>query len=180
MKIISINGVGGSERSITGLYIRKYLDYNRDKSQAIYWKSTQSWIDIRYGEILLNYAEAAIELGDVPNAKIAVNQIRDRAGIAPLTDANVTRDRIRHERTVELALENQHYWDIRRWHTADQLILNKKFSSILPYYDLQAEAYVFSRGLTGNQLTFWPKLYYEKIDPSEIQKNPKLIQNPLY
>lgn len=180
LKIISINGVGGSERSITGLYIRKYLDYNTDKSQAIGWKSTQSWIEMRYAEILLNYAEAAIELGDISNAKIAANQIRARAGISPLTDASVTRDRIRHERTVELAFENQHYWDIRRWHTADQLILNKKFSSILPYYDLQAGAYVFSRGTAGNQLTFWPKLYYEKIDPSEIQKNPKLIQNPLY
>ncbi len=179
-KIITINGIGGNERSLTGLYIRKYLNYNMDKSQAFGWNSTQSWIDIRYAEVLLNYAEAAIELGDVQDAKTAVNQIRTRAGIALLSDGEITRDRVRHERTVELAFENQHLWDIRRWHTADQLILNKKFSGILPYYDLQTHAYVFARGLVGNQLTFGPKLYYEQIPSDEIQRNPKLVQNPLY
>ncbi|MFA5327478.1 MAG: RagB/SusD family nutrient uptake outer membrane protein [Prolixibacteraceae bacterium] len=180
MNIISINGIGGSERTMTGFYIRKYLDYNLDMSEAAGWKSTQSWIEMRYAEVLLNYAEAAFELGKIPEAKTAINQIRERAGIALLTDAQVTRDRIRNERMVELAFENQKYWDIRRWHMADQLIVNKRFTALLPYYDLQANAYVFAKTLVGNQLTFWPQLYYEKINPSEIQKNPKLIQNPLY
>jgi hypothetical protein len=179
-KIITSNGIGGGERGITGFYNRKYMNYNMAPSNAIGWNSTQSWIDMRYGEVLLNNAEAAIELGDIANAKIAVNQIRDRAGIALLTDGDVTKDRIRHERMVELALENHKYWDIRRWHIADQLIQNQKFSGLYPYYDIQASAYVFARAAVGNVLTFWPKLYYERIDPAEIQKNPKLIQNPLY
>lgn len=178
--IIGIDGIGGGERSLTGFYIRKYLDYNREKSLAIGGRSTQSWIEFRFAEILLNYAESAVELGNIAAAKNTVNQVRDRAGIALLNDGEVTKDRVRHERTVELAFENHRYWDIRRWRTADQLILNKKYGIILPYFDLQAKAYIFSKGSYANSLTFWPKMYYEQILPSEIEKNPKLIQNPLY
>lgn len=179
-KIISTNGIGGGERSITGLYNRKYMNYNMAPNQAIGWNSTQSWIDMRYAEVLLNYAEAAVELGDIGTAKTAINDIRERAGIVELEDADVTVERVRHERQAELALENHKYWDIRRWHTGDKLIVNTKLTALYPYYDLQADDYVFTKVPVGNILTFWPKLYYEKIDPSEIQKNPKLIQNPLY
>jgi len=179
-KIISINGIGGSERSITGFYIRKYLNFNMPQSQAWGRQSTQSWFDIRYAEVLLNYAEAAIELGNVSDAKWAVNQIRNRAGIAELTDSEVTRDRIRNERTVELAFENQHYWDIRRWHIADKQIKNKYFTGLYPYYDLQHHAYVFTKVPVSQPYTFLPKLYYEEIDPSQITTDPKLVQNPLY
>ncbi len=179
-KIVSINGIQGNETTPTGFYIRKYLNFNMSQSQAYGNNSTQSWFDMRYAEILLNYAEAAIELGKVADAKSAINQIRDRAGIAELTDAQVTRDAVRNERNVELAFESQHYWDIRRWHIADQLILNKKFTALYPYYDLQNNAYVFTKVPVGNQYTFLPELYYEKIDPGQISTDPKLIQNPLY
>lgn len=179
-KVITTNGIGGGERSITGFYNRKYMNYNMPPNQAIGWNSTQSWIDMRYAEVLLNYAEAAIELGDVANARTAVNLIRARAGIVLLSDGEVTVSRVRHERQAELALENHKYWDIRRWHIGDQLIVNTKLTALYPYYDLQASAYVFTKVPVGNILTFWPKLYYERIDPSEIQKNPKLVQNPLY
>jgi len=150
------------------------------QNQAYGNNSTQSWFDIRYAEILLNYAEAAIELGKVADAKSAINQIRVRAGIVELTDAQITRDAVRKERNVELAFESQHYWDIRRWHIADQLILNKKFTALYPYYDLQNSAYIFTKVPVGNQYSFLPELYYEKIDPGQISTDPKLIQNPLY
>jgi len=179
-KIVSINGIQGNETSPTGFYIRKYLNFNSPASKAYSYNSTQSWFDIRYAEALLNYAEAAIELNDVTDAKSKINLIRDRAGIAELTAAGVTRDAVRHERTVELAFESQHYWDIRRWHIADQLILNKEYTALYPYYDLQNQAYVFTKVPVGYKYTFLPELYYEKIDPGQISTDPKLIQNPLY
>lgn len=74
--------------------------------------------DIFYGEILLNFSEAALELGKSAEALDAINQIRDRAGIARL--ASIDREKIRHERKVELAFENHRYWDLRRWRTAVQ------------------------------------------------------------
>lgn len=180
LPVIAINGVGGSERSITGFYIRKYLDYKKEKSQAYGWNSTQSWIDLRYGEVLLNYAEAAFELNKKDDAKWAVNLIRNRAGIAQLADKDVTLERVRHEREVELAFENHNYWDIRRWRTGHKLIENKSFTAIHPYFDLQVNDYVFIESKLWYQVTFWSSLYYEKIPDGDIQRNPKLIQNPLY
>ncbi len=178
-QIVSINGIWGSETSITGFYIRKYMDYTIPQSQASYWgPMKQSWFDIRYAEVLLNYAESAIEQGDVGNASKAVNLIRKRAGMPNLTDVSI--ESVRNERTVELAFESQHYWDIRRWHIADKQIMNKKFTALYPYYDLQNNAWVFTKVPVGYSYTFNSKLYYEKINPSQISADPKLVQNPLY
>jgi starch-binding outer membrane protein, SusD/RagB family len=178
--IIGENGIGGgTEVSITGFYIRKYLNTAYDASD-IANGSYQSFIDIRLGEILLNYAEAAAELGDISSAKYAVNLIRSRAGIALLNDNEVTIDKIRHERKIELSFESHWYWDIRRWRIADNLINNEKGSAILPYYDIQSHSYIFKRTKVGYSLTFYTKLYYEKISDSDISANPKLVQNPNY
>jgi starch-binding outer membrane protein, SusD/RagB family len=67
-------------------------------------------------EVLLNFAEAAFELGTPAEALDAVNQIRARAGM-PVMPA-ITRDAIRHERKVELKFELHRYWDLRRYRTA--------------------------------------------------------------
>jgi starch-binding outer membrane protein, SusD/RagB family len=182
MHIIGQNGIGGGggEVSMTGFYARKYLNSNYDRSYVGTWKSYTSFIDMRLGEIYLNYAEAAIELGDVTNATWAINQIRDRAGIKLLEESDVTRDKIRHERLVELALEGHKYWDIRRWRIADNLINNSKAIALLPYYDVQSRTYIFKEESVGYSLTFFTKLYYEKLGTSEISKNPQLVQNPNY
>jgi len=84
---------------------------------------------IRYGEVLLIYAEAKYELeGSISDADLdlTINALRKRAGFdALLTNAFVTangldmRDEIRRERTVELALEGFRYDDLIRWKTAE-------------------------------------------------------------
>jgi starch-binding outer membrane protein, SusD/RagB family len=180
--IIGLNGIGGGGGLVsqTGFYARKYLNTAYEQSYVAFGKSDQSFIDFRLGEVLLNYAEAAIELGDVTDAKTAINEIRTRAGIRTLDDAEITRDNVRHERMVELALEGHRYWDIRRWRIADILISNKMVSAILPYYDFQSRAYVFKTAKVGYSLTFSTKLYYEKISTGDISRNPQLIQNPNY
>jgi hypothetical protein len=181
MKVIGSSGIGGSnEVSQTGFYVRKYMNPAYDPSTIDTWTSSTQYIEFRLAEILLNYAEAAFELGQTPDATWALNQLRDRAGIALLTDGEITVDKVRNERTVEMAFERQHYWDIRRWRTADGLMNNKKFQGILPYYDMQANAYIFKTAEVGYPRTFLPQLYYEKIDPAEIAKDPKLVQNPNY
>lgn len=87
---------------------------------------------IRYGEVLLIYAEAKYELdGSISDADLdrTVNALRQRAGFdARLTNAFVAahnlnmRDEIRRERTVELALEGFRYDDLIRWKTAEVLL----------------------------------------------------------
>jgi hypothetical protein len=78
---------------------------------------------MRYAEVLLNYAEAENEANGPANAYAAINQVRARVGMPALptglTQAQM-RDRIRHERRVELALEGFRYFDLRRWGTAVQ------------------------------------------------------------
>lgn len=117
------------EGNLTGLYGRKWL--NPDPSfEAGEGRSDQHFILMRYAEVLLNAAEAAVELAlageSAPDgadlmevATSAVNDIRERAG-ATLLAGNITpdvegRNIVRKERRKELALEHKTKWDLRRW-----------------------------------------------------------------
>lgn len=117
------------EGSLTGLLVRKYL--NPDPSAEIgEGKCDQHFVLMRYAEVLLNMAEAAVELsmagvaspdGDnlLQQATEAVNKIRSRAGATLLTgtldNTNVGRNIVRRERRKELAFEGKTKWDLRRW-----------------------------------------------------------------
>lgn len=90
---------------------------------------------IRLAELYLNYAEAANEAygpnGSAPGASLsalqAVNTVRNRVGMPDVrteytADTETFRDRIKNERTVELAFEGHHYYcDIRRWTDAPEI-----------------------------------------------------------
>ena len=99
----------------TGYYARKFVDPSLDPQ---YVKQEVPFRHIRYAEVLLNYAEACIELGEFDIARDFINQIRIRAG-QPELEASVTgaelRDKYRHERRIELAYEDHRFWDVRRW-----------------------------------------------------------------
>ena len=108
--------------------------------------STTDYAIFRYGEVLLNYAEAKAELGEADQTVIdqTVNVIRARVGMPALdvVKANGTPDaflssyytdkhldgpdkglilEIRRERTVELVNEGFRLWDMLRWHEGQQL-----------------------------------------------------------
>ena len=117
------------EGCLTGLYGRKWL--NPDPSfEAGEGKSAQPFILMRYAEVLLNAAEAGVELSlagapspDGSNliqvATEAVNAIRERAGATQLTSQIISNrtglDIVRKERRKELAFEHKTIWDLRRW-----------------------------------------------------------------
>jgi hypothetical protein len=117
------------EGNLTGLYGRKWLNSN-PSFEAGEGKSAQPFILMRYAEVLLNAAEAAIELklAGEPSpdgsdllqvATDNINSIRERAG-ATLLASNITSDDngrniIRKERRKELAFEHKTKWDLRRW-----------------------------------------------------------------
>ncbi len=64
----------------TGYYLKKFLD---PTIAGQYFRNTTVWVEFRYAEILLNYAEACIELGgaDLQNGINALNLVRNRAGL---------------------------------------------------------------------------------------------------
>jgi hypothetical protein len=72
----------------------------------------------RLGEVILNFAEAAVMAGQLAEATSAVNEIRTRAGM-PNIPSSLSKDdlllRVKNERRVELALEENRFFDIRRW-----------------------------------------------------------------
>jgi len=101
-------------RTTTGYYLRKFVDETHDLAQRS--QSTQHFILLRYGEVLLNKAEACYRKGDSAGANDAVKAIRSRAGL-PYSNksGDALWQAIRQERRVELAFEGQWYWDLRRW-----------------------------------------------------------------
>ena len=171
----------GDDLTRTGFYVRKYIDYNKPASGCGLYQSTESYIDMRYAEVLLNRAKAAMELGTgaMPaDALSDINQVRDRAGAVPAT-ASLTIDTIRNERCKELAFEHQYWWDIRRWRTADQVLNNRNMYALLPYYVTSENKYIFLKQLEPFKRTYnFQKLwYYEPLPGGELGKNPNLFPN---
>lgn len=167
----------------TGFYIRKYL--TESSSFVPSWNQSENpGILFRYGEVLLNYAEAALEINDFEQARWAINQIRERAGM-PAHQA-IDMDKIRHERKIELAFEHHRYWDLRRWHIADKILNNKPLHALHPFLvweentDPSKMSYVFKIVQIPNRptRTFLNSTYYFRIDNTGA--NTYLVQNPGY
>lgn len=177
--------------SQTGFSIRKYLDETLDKSQVKENNEDQSWIELRYAEVLLNRAEAAYELysaGQGSNyqqdAYNAINMIRERAGASLLTSAAALNDIriIRNERRKELGFENKIWWDLKRWRIIDKEQNNRLYRTLMPFYAAQNSKYFFDvRTDEKNRFySFDPKWYYQQLPPTEVSKSKNLIQNPGY
>ena len=178
--------------SQTGFSIRKYLDEGLDKSEVKENFETQTWIEIRYAEVLLNRAEAAYELFSagqsgadyLQDAYTAINQIRERAGADLLAGTGSLNDIkiIRNERRKELAFENKTWWDLKRWRIIDKEQNNVLYRTLMPFYVAQNGKYIFdARKDEKNRFyTFDPKWYYEQIPNDEITKSKSLKQNPGY
>ncbi len=178
MAIIGKSGIGGSEQTRTGFHLRKYSDPRLGQGDVRSGQSNTDWIEFRYAEILLNLAEAGFVLGKTDEALGAINQIRERAGIALITSEQLTTEKIQHERTVELAMESQSYWDERRWRTASDNYYLWQPRYLYPYYIFDEGVHIFKITTDGNPRNFETKRYWRAIEGSDIQKNPKLIQNP--
>lgn len=95
---------------------RKYALQDVDGSYIALSHATRAPInrkEIRYSDVLLMYAEALIEMGDTSGAKTYIDMVRARVGLAPIAEA--TREALRHERRVELAMEGHRWFDLCRW-----------------------------------------------------------------
>jgi len=121
---------GAVTSTVTGYYMRKYLQEGND---YLINKSTQFDIVIRYGEVLLNLAEALAEQDfslNKASALAALNEVRNRVGLPGVKESQVNDEEsfmalVRQERKVELAFEGFRYWDLRRWRLAESTIHGK-------------------------------------------------------
>lgn len=179
------DGSGVTQATTTGYYLKKFLTDGLDleKNQT----SVHSWILFRYAEILLNYAEAMNEaygpdtdpFGDGKTARWAVNEVRGRVGMPPVTASDETemRNRIKHERRIELAFEDHRFWDVRRWGKADAesaLGVPVKGVSITK----TETGFTYATKIVGTR-TFQEKMMLYPIPQSEILRSAgKIKQNP--
>jgi hypothetical protein len=163
----------------TGFMLKKYMD----ESIAIvtdHWTGQTDWFVFRYAEILLNYAEAAYELNKDSEALNAINQIRSRAGIIELP--SIDREKIRHERKIELAFESHRYWDVRRWRTAVSELSGsfKGLRYLLDYNTRKFRLEIFDKADGSNDPVFYKRNYYLPIGIGRIDNNNNLVENPGY
>jgi hypothetical protein len=183
---------GDQTCAISGFSIRKWLNPNLPTSQVLENNETQTWIEMRYAEVLLNRAEAAYELYTAGQAGTTnyqqdafddINQIRSRAGATLLSSTgSMTIDSIRIERRKELTFENKTYWDLKRWRTFAKEQNGTIYRILMPFYSSQAGKYFFdARTDERNDVyTYDPRWYYEQTPQGAISKSTNLVQNPGY
>ncbi|NLZ18829.1 MAG: RagB/SusD family nutrient uptake outer membrane protein [Bacteroidales bacterium] len=166
----------------TGFGIAKFLDPAAAKQYT-----DNPWPDIRYAEVLLNYAEAVAESGqgNVANAKKYLNDVRHRAAFKD--DIDLTVDNVLHERRVELAFEGDYARTLhRRREYAFGAANAVRKRALVPVVDLRGDKakYIFVRtnvwhndvGKNTNGLYISDyRLYYGSIsnwEKNQITKNP--------
>lgn len=175
----------------TGYNLRKFVDRDLlpDRQQQF-----NPWPFLRYAEVLLNYAEAAEELGHTTEAAGALNEIRARVNMpdVPIDGGGdrTLQERIRQEREVELAFEEHRYFDVRRWMIAPEVYTNGHGIRVVGRLDQAGEPlmwqgeeyrYRYEYEVIEVDERLWnDRAYFLPIPQDEMDRNPKLVQNPGY
>jgi len=176
------NATPKANASRTGYYLKKYLIEAVSLSPNSISTRQHTWVIFRYGEVLLNYAESMNEAYGPANASTlgmtalqAVNLIRTRAKM-PVFPAGLTKEQFRsklqNERRVEMAFEEQRFWDIRRWKIGDTtrdiygMEIAKNADGTFKYTKKLIERRVYEE-----KMNLYP------IPQTELYKNNKLQQN---
>lgn len=155
----------------------------------------------RYAEVLLNFAEAKAELGEISQADInsSINKLRARVGMPDLVMASITNDpnwdfpqlsplinEIRRERVVELVGEGFRWDDIARWAAADELIVGQRPKGFKASqvgtnpFPVDENGFLdpFKNAIPTGYKFRLDRDYLNSIPESEIVLNPALTQNP--
>ncbi|WP_353129058.1 RagB/SusD family nutrient uptake outer membrane protein [Parapedobacter pyrenivorans] len=176
--------------SVTGYYAKKWINYtNTSVNTGTYTSINWPWVMLRLADLYLLYAEALNEAqGPNPESIRYVDLVREKAGLDGVVDswANFSknpqkpstvdglREIIHRERNIELALESQRFWDLRRWKTAPEE-LNQSISG-WDVDQVTPEAYYRVRVLYDQM--FGLKDYFWPIRENDLIVNKNLTQNP--
>lgn len=184
---------------------RKFLSEHRLREDN---QESYDYPQIRLAEVYLIYAEALYErdgfISD-ENLNISINKIRNRAGVAPLTNALIAAHpklnmlgEIRRERALELFGENFRFDDLKRWNIAEHelnqailgvRVIGTEYETYIyngkPIYTPSAYTTFGMDAQTGaivldpaSNRKFSKKNYLAPIPLNQIILNPSLKQNP--
>lgn len=154
----------------TGYFLRKLMDESLIDVKGT--RSTQTWVEIRYAEVLLNKAEATFRLNKMGEAQDAMNEVRARVDLpGKFSSGAKWFEDYRNERKVELAYEGHLFWDMRRWKLAH-----------IEYNNYRVHGFK----ITGNKYeyidvdyqdrNFLEKTYRLPIPNSELENNSLITQ----
>lgn len=176
-----------SNYSPTGYLNKKGVDPTNAVTTGLKDPSKYPWPVIRLADLYLSYAEACVETGDLEEAKSYLNMVRQRAGIPNVETswagvATLNQDKlreiVRQERMVEFYLENQNFWDLRRWKIADKYFGQKAKGMNIDATSIDEFARLttvdFERNFTS------PTQYLMPIPSDDVNRNEKLVNNPGY
>lgn len=174
------SSVRPSEAGFTGYYIRKMMDPTID---GWFFAQDIPWRYFRYTEVLFNYAEACIELGEELEARKYLNMIRKRAGMPDITDTgDDLRNRMRNEKRIEMMYEDQRYYDVRRWMIGEEAYGDCYAANVL--YPLLDDKTTSTKPIISHvkfqKRKWYNKMYFKPIYHDEILRNDMLVQNPEY
>ena len=179
----------------TGYGIRRFMDPDPLLVDMNTRQEVPS-IQIRFTEVVFNYAEACIALGEETEAKTWINRIRYRVGMPAIVETGAALvARYQNERNVEMLFEDQRFYDVRRWmiaptvlgqQTRIMIVTGKlKPGKTVATYRYNKDNYDYSYKVqdlgTGKENRKWlDKAYFLPINRDEVNRNKKLIQNPGY
>ena len=195
-----INGVDTRQGPIedwngsrTGYYFKKFSDPTLPAS----WPNNLQKVDapyIRYTEVLLNYVEASINVGDEAEAKAWLNRLRFRNGLPEVTETGADLlELYKRERDKELVNEDARLFDMKRWLEGPQS-LNQQVQQVLiqgtqkpgtSVTNYRKDTDVFDYTYTPTEIVFENRIwqdhvYFMPISQTEIDRDPSIIQNPGY
>lgn len=161
----------------SGYLTKKFMD---DAIVGRYEANKNIHINIRYAEVILNYAEALLELEEEEEAATYINMIRNRAGLPDFTGDIV--EALRYERKIELFCEELRWYDIRRWKIIEDVYAEKLYG--VDIIELKEDGVTTTKwkkifGVQADN-NFSAKMYWWPIATDEINKAPQLQQNPHY
>ncbi len=188
--------VSNSWQNINGYWLKKHLfSWLQTKGYANNLQGNETAAIIRLAEVYLMQAEAWNEYLDQPDSRVydPLDKVRERAGVLPVREAwgsysnnpvKVTtkvgmRDIIHQEYGIEFAFEGHRYWDLRRWLTAHQSIIEKQFGWIVIGTTDQA-FYNYETGpivVYSSNKFIAPRDYLDPFDAEEILISG-MVQNP--
>ncbi|WP_164112829.1 MULTISPECIES: RagB/SusD family nutrient uptake outer membrane protein [Sphingobacterium] len=185
---------GKQNGSITGYYSRKAIDESLDITNSQI--SGTDFIEMRYAEVLMNMAEAAMESNKLNEAFDVLKTIRKRAGINETTPGDIElagklygldpnmgqaamRQAIQDERYIEFAFEQKRLWDLRRWKLMDQIMVGqqKRFALVLHQQAGEPGGYTYT--LTEKDFSpmiYNQNMYFLPLSTATLQGNSKLQQ----
>lgn len=179
-------GTSSPYTTCTGYYFKKYItedDHSWDAAGSNHFD-----IMLRYGEVLLNKAEALAQKDWAANkteALKALNDIRARVGLPAKSASTLAEfmDLIEHERIVELGGENFRFWDLRRWRLGVDRLNNINVHGVLIKQDATKPggfSYEECDADDGSKRVFMERYYCFSLPASELNNNAALggVNNP--